>query len=798
MINNNNEIKISVRNLVEFILRSGDIDNRRGGVSDKEAMEAGSKLHRKLQKRMGPEYHSEYPLKIIVPRDNYTLTIEGRADGIIISEEEVTIDEIKGMYKDLKYLLEPVGVHLAQAMCYGYIYGKENKLERIKIQMTYCNLDTEELKYFTEEYTMTFLKNWFDDLIEKYLKWAQFLYDWRGKRQESIKDAQFPFPYREGQRGLAATVYKTVLNNKKLFIQAPTGVGKTMSTVFPAVKAVGEGLSDKIFYLTAKTITRTVAKEAFDILKSRGLQYKVVTITAKEKLCLQEEMECNPVACPYAKGHYDRVNGAVFEIINKEDDFTRDIIHEYAKHHQVCPFEFCLDICNWVDGIICDYNYVFDPNVYLRRFFAEGVKGNYIFLIDEAHNLVDRGREMYSASLYKEDFLEIKNLIKSKRPKLEKMLSRCNKNLLELKRECDNFSLLTTIGHFILSLLSLTNEIEKYLEEEEDSIYRKKVLEFYLEVRNFLNIHDRLDDNYVIYSEHENDGRFKLKLFCVNPSKNLKGFLDKGDAAIFFSATLLPVNYYKELLSEPEDYAVYADSPFNKENRLLLLAKDVSSKYTRRNTSEYEKIAEYIMKTVKRKNGNYFVFFPSYRFMEDVYIQFKEKCDSLESHEFFIQSIKQNSYMSEKEREEFLNCFSNNDENIESLEGPLVGFCVLGGIFSEGIDLKNDQLIGAIIVGTGLPQICNEREILKNYYEEKHKNGFDFAYRYPGMNKILQAAGRVIRTNEDRGVILLLDDRFMESQYKNLFPREWDEYTTCTLETVESEIDEFWENDLVI
>lgn len=774
-----NNIKISVRNLVEFILRSGDIDNRQGNKSDKEAMQAGSKMHRKIQKQMGPEYHAEYPLKIEIERPEFFIIIEGRADGIIIEETGITIDEIKGVYFDLDYLTEPIQVHRAQAMCYGYIYGREEKLNQINIQLTYCNLDTEQKKYFNETIEFEELQIWFDKLIEDYSKWAKFQYEWKMTRNASIKPMEFPFYYRDGQRELATSVYKTINRKKRLFIQAPTGVGKTMSTIFPTVKAVGEGLGDKIFYLTAKTITRTVAAEAFEILRKDRLKFKTVTLTAKEKMCLCEKTECNPVNCTYAKGHYDRINEAVFNMISEKDTFSREALEEYAIKHQVCPFEMSLDVSLWCDAIICDYNYVFDPNVALRRFFSEGIKGNYLFLVDEAHNLVERGREMYSASLWKEDFLELKKEVKFYSRKLEKYLEKCNKNLLELKRDCDSFIVIESIGTFVLNLMALAGEMEKFFEENNDADIKEKLLDFYFQIRHFINMYDRLDENYVIYTEHDEEEKFKIKLFCVNPSRNLLDCLNKGNSTVFFSATLLPIAYYKGLLSgDLEDYAIYAPSPFEEENRLILIGNDVSGKYTRRNHMEYKKTADYISQAFMCQKGNYMVFFPSYKYMKEVF-------NCMDTNK--VNCICQKQGMNEKEREEFLDYFTREQGE------EIVGFCVMGGIFSEGIDLKNDNLIGAIIVGTGLPQISNEREILKNYYDAKGENGFDYSYRFPGMNKVLQAAGRVIRTTEDKGVILLLDERFHTRQYKELFPREWKQLGICTIDNVSSQIDEFWE-----
>ncbi len=767
-------MKISVRNLVEFLLREGNIDNRIAGLADKEAMQLGSKIHRKIQKQMGSNYRAEVPLKETIPFDGFSVVIEGRADGIQETDGTLLIDEIKGTMGELDKIESPIGVHLAQAKCYGYIYGKQQKLKELTVQLTYCQMETEEIKRFQEMFSFSELEEWFTDLMKSYEKWARFQIEWRETRNASIKQVVFPYDYREGQKELVTSVYRTILRKKKLFIQAPTGVGKTMATVFPAVKAVGEGLGEKIFYLTAKTITRTVAEQAFRILKEQGLEYKVITLTAKEKICFCEETECNPDACPYAKGHFDRVNDAMYEMLTATNDMGREKLEEHARKHQVCPFEMALDLSTWVDAVIGDYNYAFDPNAHLKRFFTEGKKGEYLFLIDEAHNLVERAREMYSAVLYKEDFLKIKNKVKYEDLKLARKLDACNKVLLEYKRECESYQIRNHLSDFILRLMNVQTGFEKYLENQDD--VEKEVLEFYFSVREFLNIYDTLDDNYEIYTELEADGRFKIKLFCVNPAQNLETYLSQGNSTIFFSATLLPIQYYKKLLSvEKEDYAIYAHSPFESANRCLLIGTDVSSKYTMRQASMYERYAEYIMQIATAKKGNYMVFFPSYRFMEDVYAV-------LESHLYLqkIECVKQEQYMDEEKREAFLQEFEK--ERTDSL----LGLCVMGGVFSEGIDLVEEKLIGAILVGTGLPQVCNEREILKQHFD------FQDAYLYPGMNKVLQAAGRVIRTERDRGVVILLDERFMQRQYQEIFPREWCHYQICNVKTIKGMMESFW------
>ncbi len=846
------EIRISVRGLVEFVLRQGDIDNRHQTSSD-NAMQEGSRIHRMIQKRMGAEYQAEVSLKYTLIADGYTLLIEGRADGILNQEGKVTVDEIKGTYRDLNKMHAPLLLHVAQAKCYAYMYALREELPQISVRMTYCNLETEDIRYFYEDFSFAELAEWFEEVISEYRRWADYTWRWQGIRQSSIKGLPFPFPYREGQKELVTNVYKTIYHKKKLFLEAPTGVGKTISTVYPAVQAMGKGMGDKFFYLTAKTITRTVAEEALNILRQRGLHMKSVILTAKEKVCFMEEVECNPEACPYAKGHYDRINDAVFDLLTSEEAFTREKIEEYAIRHQVCPFEMCLDMSLFSDAIICDYNYLFDPHVYLKRFFGDGTGGNYIFLIDEAHNLLERGREMYSAVLWKEQFMELRREIKqtilseinkkhsksalsgqmtldltgevtaemtaksemeeeeitdldaliktftepdSRRgksvlvgegyaDKLVYQLEKCNTELLNMKRECEGCRVVERIDGFMQPLMRLHATMDEYLSEQESGLpVREMLLEFYFEVSHFLQMYELVDENYVKYTQVGEDGSFLIKLFCVNPRENLKTCMLRGRSTILFSATFLPIQYYKMLLGgDEEDYEVYAQSVFNPQKRALFIANDVTSKYTRRSEDEFYNIAKYIEEIVKNRHGNYMVFCPSYAFMRTIYEKYTEYFASEER-----QCMMQGDSMSEADREAFLAEFREAQQ-----DRYLIGFCVLGGIFSEGIDLKNDSLIGVIIVGTGLPQVCNEREILKLYFDENGENGFDYSYRYPGMNKVLQAAGRVIRTVEDVGVIALLDERFLQFAYRKMFPREWTYFETVTVDTVSKRVERFWD-----
>ena len=813
-----NQVRISVRNLVEFILRSGDIDNRHSTKAQYDAMQIGSRLHRKIQGSMPGTYKAEVSLKHTAHYRDVEILLEGRADGIItpdensVNEEQANllyqtqtdgnvsaeilfiIDEIKVIRQDMEKLDSAAQVHTAQALCYAYMYARvlntkaasvteeneENTRPCIGIQITYCHPETEEIKRFLKVYTFKEIKEEFDYYISEYGKWAQFLYEHRLERNASVQKLSFPYPYRAGQKRLVAAAYRTMINGEQLFIQAPTGIGKTLSTVFPAVWAVGEEYADKIFYLTAKTITRTAAVSAFDILRENGLKMSYIALTSKEKICPNTVMECNPVQCPYAKGHFDRVNEAAFDLIHDCEQITREKLAACAKKYKVCPFELSLDVSYWVDAIICDYNYVFDPHVRLQRYFADGERGEYIFLVDEAHNLVERAREMYSAKLEKEEFLAAKKYYEPFKS-VVKQINSCNRKLLELKRECDVWKVLPEgegIGSFVMALERLYEALNRLSETHQEWTAPKEASEFFFHVRDFLEVYEQLNEHYEVYMEHTSQGTFQINLLCVNPAERLQECCTQGISTIFFSATLLPIRYYKELLGQGEESkAIYAASPFDPKNRFIVTAADVSSKYTRRTASEYIRIGQYIKAITNSKRGNYLVFFPSYTFRGEVeaYMEKEEN----------VRYIRQESSMTETQREEFLDAFREQDT-------PTVGFCVMGGIFSEGIDLQNEAVIGVIIVGTGLPQTGSRQEILKSHYEKEGKNGFLFAYLYPGMNKVLQAAGRLIRTSEDYGVIALLDERFLQGSYRSQFPPDWTDMNIVQLLNCTALLEQFW------
>ena len=920
--------RISVRTLVEFLLRSGDLDSRAQRGMDVEAALAGGRIHRKLQKAEKGDYAAEVMLSRDTEFEDLVIRVEGRADGIIgyrglqeagktaeiadkqadqsagitdeqtdqsagitaeqadqspeiadeqadqsaaITDEQtdrssVIVDEIKGMYLDVAALEEPFPVHLAQAKCYAAICADQYGLGGIGVRMTYVNLETEEVHHFHSMYTGVEIEEWYRNLVRDWYRWAKWQMDHIRLRNESMKHMDFPFPYRAGQQKLTAAVYHAIKEAKELFLMAPTGVGKTMSCVFPAVRAIGEEHGDRIFYLTAKNETLSVGTEAFSILLDRGLDFRTIRITSKEKICPLNEPSCNPDDCMFAKGHFDRINEAVFDLIQKREILDRSSIMKMAVERRVCPFELTLDTASWCDAILCDYNYVFDPDAQLKRFFAEGTKGGYIFLIDEAHNLVERGRDMYSAVLVKEHVLGARRILKdgpkaaareqeagtgagkeaeilgeaalsaaekgsaelmsmaaaqlpkaigkadggaaTQLPKavgkpndgdakaVVRALDRVNRIMLELKHRTEDSPSGASLGkpylligfaeadELLKACVLLYGRLQAYYEESKKTAVKEALLDFYFEIRSFVSVSETLDENYVIYAEEDEEGHFAIKLFCVNPAGRLSAQTAKGRMAVLFSATLLPLDYYRRLLTTKEDpYAVYAPSPFEEDHRLLLLASDISTRYADRGEDMYRRIARYIQEMARARTGNYLVFFPSYRMLKDVFEVYRREFDVPE-----VNWVLQSSRMQEDDREIFLENF------YEDPEHSLVGFCVMGGMFSEGIDLTGTKLIGAAIVGAGLPQVSNEREILKDYYG---RDGFDYAYRFPGINKVEQAAGRVIRTAEDLGVILLLDERLLAPSYTRLFPREWRRRGVCTVESVGMKIREFWEKHLL-
>lgn len=772
--------KIAVRELVEFILRSGSIDE---GKNSNHTPQEGARIHRQLQKQAGPDYQKEVWLKKIVPIADTTIQVEGRADGIFTEAERVYIDEIKTSETAFEELESgTVDLYFYQAMVYAYIYSEQMGLTEISTRLTYFQTTEEKITRQVRNFTMEELTVFFKELIERYEAWMIFQLEWRETRNDSLKSLKFPFTtYRAGQRELAAAVYKTIHAQQKLFVEAPTGTGKTMSTLFPAFKAMGEELGERIFYLTAKTITRQVAEETVSKLTEKEARIKSVTLTAKDKICFLTERNCTPEHCPFAKGYYDRVNDGLWDMLNHADHYTRPVIEDYARKHELCPFEFSLDVSRFCDLVIGDYNYLFDPTVYLRRFFEESDSSNLV-LVDEAHNLVNRSKEMYSATISRGNIGKLSKDLKESSKKLKKAFVKVD-NEFELIHQ----SLEGKAYHqqqaapekLIQQLFHLQDVMKEWLAENPDHPAQQGMLPVYFEINRFTRMSEFYDDHYRTTVEQRNYD-LVIKEYCIDPSYFLEQTMEKVGSTILFSASFSPLDYYQEVLGGGEDSLTYRlPSPFPSKNRLVLVDASIQTTYQRR-TQSIPQIAASIDSLVNKRKGNYLVFFPSFQYLDQVaeYYQAAYPETSIQI---------QGSNLNETEREAFLAAF------VTDPQQTLIGFCVLGGIFSEGIDLVGDRLIGTVVVGVGLPQVNHEQELIKEYYEEKRQQGFSYAYQLPGMNKVIQAAGRVIRTMADQGVILLLDQRYTNPHYQKLLPLNWADRTVVYgAEKVAEAVQAFW------
>ncbi|WP_312653082.1 ATP-dependent DNA helicase [Proteiniclasticum sp.] len=757
------DIKISVRNLIEFVHRYGDIVSGGMGTSPSR-LEEGTRAHVKIQKERQKEdisYEKEQYFKYQIAFEDILFIVDGRADGIVRGRY---IEEIKSTYAPLEDIDEDYNrLYWAQVMFYGFMYMEEEKKANVLLLLTYFNLDTETTKTFERNYTYEELKNFVSDTIEEYLKYTREDVRWKKERNESLRTLPFPFmSYRLGQRDLAVDVYRTLRQGGKLFAKAPTGIGKTISTLFPAIKAIGEGEADRVFYLTAKGTLKTVAEESVEIIRKKGGKVKFLTITSKEKICINDEINCNPDKCTFAEGHYDRINACILDILRNERSYSKEMIIEYAKRYRVCPFELSLDLSYFSDLIICDYNYVFDPKVYLRRFFMD-VRENYIFLVDEAHNLVDRSRDMYSASLSKELVMEAKKA-GDRFSYLKRSLTKINKKFIEMRKTLEEkggkHTYFGVSDDLIFLLKDFLQSFEIFQKEvREDFEGRDKILDLFFAVHSFLNISEIYNEGYLTYEETAGSNVI-IKLFCIYPRDILIDVFKRAKASILFSATLAPMNYYFDVLGGEEgDYRKSLGSPFPKENLEVYQDRNIDTRFTKREES-FEGISENIHEMARRRKGNYIAFFPSYKYMRDVHALFMEKYGN--EYDIYIQEPN----LGEKERDDVLSLF------YQERDRSFISFMVLGGIFSEGIDLQGEALIGASVVGVGYPQVSYERDLIKEYFARENL-GFEYAYIYPGINRVLQAAGRVIRSESDQGQVLLMDLRYSWAQYKNLLPPEW-------------------------
>nr|WP_242704501.1 ATP-dependent DNA helicase [Enterococcus sp. 665A] len=765
-------------------MRSGSIDE---GKNSSHTAQEGARIHRKLQKAAGEKYQKEVWLKKQLPIAGIDVQIEGRADGIFIENDLTIIDEIKTSETPFEEVEKGiVDLYFYQAMVYAYIYAEQEELDQIGTRLTYFQTVEEQITSRIRTFSFEELRTFFNDLVEKYEGWLVFQTEWRETRNQSLKEMQFPFPeYRAGQRELAGAVYKTIAAQQKLFVEAPTGIGKTMSSVFPAFKGIGEELGERIFYLTAKTITRQVAEETVGKLAKQDARVKSVTLTAKDKICFLTERNCTPEHCPFAKGYYDRVNDGLWDMLHHEDQYTRPVIEEYARKHELCPFELSLDVSRFSDLVIGDYNYLFDPTVYLRRFFEEEDKSN-IVLVDEAHNLVNRSKEMYSAAISRQRIYDVGQQLNKKQKKLRNAFNRVDNefeliNQLLEEKKVTYFHQPAAAKALLNRLFQLQELMKEWLAENAEDPLQEKILTVYFDIIRYTRMGELYDDHYETTIEVKNYDLI-VKEYCIDPSWFLQQTMEKVGSTTLFSASFSPLDYYKDVLGGEEGNLTYRlPSPFPPENQLIIVDAHIQTTYRMREQS-LPQIVEAIHALVKTKTGNYMVFFPSFKYLDDVADEF------LKVYPEYQVSI-QGSKLDETEREAFLEKFQ------ESPAETMIAFCVLGGIFSEGIDLVGERLSGAIVVGVGLPQVNHEQELIKEYYDEKKNAGFSYAYQLPGMNKVIQAAGRVIRTMSDRGIVLLLDQRYTNPHYRKLLPPNWKERKIIrTTQEITQLAEKFWEN----
>jgi DNA excision repair protein ERCC-2 len=770
---------VAVRALVEHVLRSGDLHyDFVGTVSAVE----GIRAHQHIQGQRPPDYQAEVPVAHVVDAQAFELCITGRIDGLLIQDSRVVVEEIKTTRRSLDELEEtPHAVHWGQAKCYAYIWASQHQQREVTVRLTYVNPDSGGVREIERLFDLEALTVFFEELTARYTAWMAKLVEWEQIRDRSIAGLGFPFEdYRPGQREMAVAVYRNIRDGGHLLLQAATGIGKTMGALFPAVKAVGAALADKVVFLTARTTGRLAAEAALQMLRSRGLKLKSISLTAKDKICFYDESVCGPQECDCAKGHFDRINDALADALRK-DALTQETIEAIALNHRVCPFEFSLELINWCDCVICDYNYAFAPGVMLQRLFGEE-GGDHAVLVDEAHNLVDRSREMFSAQLGKQDLLAMRRRIKDDLPGLYRCLGRVNAWLAAKRRQCAEAGGVLVENILPETLMERLKDFlwqaQKWLALNVQKDYREILLERFFEVARFLKIAEGFDASYTVIYKCVGD-ELTVRQYCIDPAALLDAAWKRCQSAVLFSATLSPAGYFKSILGCRKDtVALNLPSPFPSANLGVFLADRITTLYRERENSCSE-IAQVIVELIGQRTGHYMVFFPSYEYLRMVHAEFLNGCPHVEV-------IVQAPEMTEHQRIAFIDRFN------EHVSQTLVGFAVMGGIFGEGIDLQGEQLAGAVIVGVGLPGICIERDLIKAHFDRKNGNGFEFAYQYPGVNRVLQAAGRVIRSETDRGVILLVDRRYREKRYMNLLPPTWELSRFNKVNAFHEKVRSFW------
>lgn len=785
------KIVLSVHGFIDLLLRKGDIDNR---IFNTMSMEEGTRLHKWYQDKQGENYFPEQYLSHSFKYDDYQIELSGRADGIIVnSESNVTIDEIKTTNSPIdEFYQSQKNWHLGQAKIYAYIYMLDHELDIIKVQLTYISqIDHTDLKQYLFVFTEADLKKDIDDLFRQYIDFYEVIQRIKSNRQKSIQGLNFPFnSMRPGQKEMMEFVDTSLEQGKIGFCEAKTGIGKTISVLYPSIKALEKNNLEKIFYLTSKNSIKKVAFDTLKQLEKEKCCLKAVIMTSKEHICLNEKKRhCNPDECVFAKNYYDKINQIILTEIDQQNIFNFDDIIRIARKYEVCPFELQLDLLNYVDVIVGDYNYLFDPRAKLIRFFESYAPNPFILLVDEGHNLPQRVRDMFSASIEYFDVVKLlKKFAKQKAKKYKAIKERLqdiasyfqevelvqsNSSWEKIKEEKEiPQKLIDLLQGFIIKGKAF---LKKNKESDDD------FMNFYYEVNAFLNLPDG-DSRYAYYFHfHEKTNQcLGFTISCLDSRYLIKSGYNAFAGGVVFSATLTPREYFLNVLGADKDSpSLYLPSPFDSANQLIMADTYISTKYRDRDDS-CEHIARDIYEVVTKKVGNYFVFFPSFAYMAQV-------ADYISSYEDRIDCYYQQVSMSEAERQSFLRRFQKNPSR------TTVGFIVLGGIFSEGIDLVGDKLIGAIIVSVGHLKMSYLSDRLQKIIEkESPSKGYSYAYLYPGLNHVFQAAGRVIRSEEDKGVILFIGKRYSYTTYRNNLYEMYDSIYKVNDKSIGSIVEEFW------
>ena len=772
-------LELSVHELVDFLLRNGDIDNR---IYNSSTMQEGTLIHALYQSRQSANYLSEYFLSETFNVDDFEITLEGRADGIIDLGNSAVIDEIKSTVVPLdEYYESQKEWHLGQAKCYALMYAHQKGYDSISIKLTYIHQIDKSTLVKTFDYLTSELERDINNLLVEYIEFFKIIFEKKIKRNESAKTLEFPFSnFRDGQKELAKYTYGIAKKGGILFVEAPTGIGKTISTLFPSVKSFATSDNDKIFYLTAKNSGKDMAFNAAKLLLDNGLKASAIEILAKDKVCFCPGKACNPDECPFAKDYYTKIRKIIKDSILNRNLFSTEDIIAIAKHNAICPFELSLDLSLYNDIIVCDYNYFFDPLVYLKRFFDSDAS-NVLVLVDEAHNLVPRARSMYSASF---DSFTYKKVKRSLIHFEHKKFKNAQKRMTKFFNQFNEFP----IGETKIDMLTSSDlrGIENYLvacsdiNKNHHGVVTDEFTDFYFELNKFFKLIELYDESFALFVSKKNEKDCRVNLFCIDPSEHIKRTIDQVKGKIFFSATLSPSDYYIDIIGGYRNNPMLAlPSPFEKDHLKLLVAPKISTRYKHRQETA-PLVANYIKEFVSHKVGNYFVYLPSYEYLNLILPYLG--CD-------YFELLVQEKDMSEAEKEQFLSCF------VDSPKKTMLGVAVLGGAFSEGIDLVGERIIGVAVVGVGLPQLCFERNLIKDYYDKTKKKGYEYAYISPGINKVMQALGRVIRSEKDRGIALLIDDRYLTEEYHDLFKTTYSNYEVVTsIDDIKEQVENFWSN----